>query len=398
MVTSKNPSPTRSLIIAPGGATEERYGGAGTSMARLFRYCPKSEVETTLLHAVEHHPFVTQFNHQIQCGNLPSGSSALSRMRFVRKGRKWITRYASNYDVGLVVTSLLTSLELGLSLSQAGIPFIARIENAMAGRAKRGWYGKLYDVDARRAEILRRANAIIAMSGEVANELVAIGVDPARIARIPQHCDTRQFIPAMSIDERSRYRDAMGWPDRTTLLCVGEVVPRKRQLLLIELLAQLIRRGHDIQLALVGPINNREYGDTIRARIQEFGLEDRVCMMGFTRGIQFAYRAADIFTLPSLNENMPNSLIEAMSSGLSPVISAFAGAGDCVQDGVSGHIIQGGAAEFTSWAETVSNLVEDGKRRSDLASMARRVVEKTMDSRLIVSQYVDLMNQASTEG
>jgi hypothetical protein len=114
-------------------------------------------------------------------------------MRFVRKGRKWITRYASNYDVGLVVTSLLTSLELGLSLSQAGIPFIARIENAMAGRAKRGWYGKLYNVDARRAEILRRANAIIAMSGEVANELVAIGVDPARIARIPQHCDTRHL-------------------------------------------------------------------------------------------------------------------------------------------------------------------------------------------------------------
>ena len=60
--------------------------------------------------------------------------------------------------------------------------------------------------------------------------------------------------------------------------------------------------------------------------------------MDYTRDIAFAYREADFFAFPSLEEGSPLVTYEAMANGL-PVLTSPMGAGGIVRDGKDGIIV-----------------------------------------------------------
>jgi glycosyltransferase involved in cell wall biosynthesis len=291
---------------------------------------------------------------------------------------------------------MFSALSLGDKVRQTGRPWVARIENSTSGLPVRPWYGRIRDIDAKRFAMLRRANAVIAMSAMVFDELIQAGIEPSRIVRIPQHCDTRLFTPKSGA-ERTQWRKNFGWTDRFTFVCVGEVTPRKRQLLLVRAVAQLVQEGHDVQLVLVGPINDIRYGQQIREAIDTTGLTGRIILAGFTRHVQFAFFAADAFLLASVNEGMPGSLVESMACALPAIVSDFAGATDCVKVGESGWIVPAGAEEFVMWVALMKELVR-GNCVQQFGDCARQVAESRFDSRLICPQYETVLRTASTEG
>lgn len=110
------------------------------------------------------------------------------------------------------------------------------------------------------------------------------------------------------------------------LLCVGTLVPRKGQDLLLQALARMHDRSWHCILA-GSETRDPLFTGRVRAEIARLGLGDRVQMRGecTEQELEQLYRRADVFVLPSWHEGYGMAFIEAMAHSL-PVVATRAGA------------------------------------------------------------------------
>ncbi len=156
-----------------------------------------------------------------------------------------------------------------------------------------------------------------------------------------------------------------------TVLNVGRLVPQKNQGLIISALKLLGETALDWRLEILGEGPLRT-GLTEQARAD--GLEERVAMPGSVSDPDAHYKAAGIFVLSSAYEGTPNVLLEAMSHGLSCIVSdSLPGALEYVEHDVSGLVFRSGDAAHL--AECLAMLMEREDLRHRLGAEARRRVE-----------------------
>lgn len=110
-------------------------------------------------------------------------------------------------------------------------------------------------------------------------------------------------------------------------------------------------------------------------------------------------QAADLFVCPSLEDNLPNSVMEAMACGLPVIGTSVGGIPDMVEHGVNGCLVNPG--ESISLARALRRMVD---RPSDLNQMGRRsreICEKKFASgiqaRAYTSLFEDLLAAPPTE-
>jgi glycosyltransferase involved in cell wall biosynthesis len=119
------------------------------------------------------------------------------------------------------------------------------------------------------------------------------------------------------------------------VIFAGVLAPHKGVGLLIDAWAEF-REGRDVRLLLVGPASGfyRDLGD------DPLSAAANDPTISILEHVQFEdmpgmYAAADLFALPTRAEGMPNSLLEALASGLAPLVSQVPGVIEVVE-GVSG--------------------------------------------------------------
>jgi glycosyltransferase involved in cell wall biosynthesis len=109
------------------------------------------------------------------------------------------------------------------------------------------------------------------------------------------------------------------------LLCVGTVVPRKGQALLVEALGDVPGRW---ELTIAGSLEaDPVMTDRLRAAICDTGLGERIHLVGELAAEALAahYDASDLFVSASLYEGYGMALTEALARGL-PIVAAAGGA------------------------------------------------------------------------
>ena len=77
----------------------------------------------------------------------------------------------------------------------------------------------------------------------------------------------------------------------------------------------------------------------LRAALGERGLRDRFTMLGHHADPVAVLAGADVFTLSSVHEGLPISLLEAMAIGLPPVVTAVGGMPEVITAGVDGLLV-----------------------------------------------------------
>jgi glycosyltransferase involved in cell wall biosynthesis len=129
-----------------------------------------------------------------------------------------------------------------------------------------------------------------------------------------------------------------------TLLCVGRLCEQKGQLLLIDAVAQLKRRGMDVNLVLAG---DGELRPAIEEKIIALGLKDIIEITGWLSGAQVKERMLQCraLVLPSFAEGLPVVLMEAFALSRPVVTTYVAGIPELVQDQVNGWLIPAGSLE-----------------------------------------------------
>lgn len=115
---------------------------------------------------------------------------------------------------------------------------------------------------------------------------------------------------------RKEYRSKLGIEDDVILLGhTARFDPVKNHPFDVEILAELLKKGVKAKLLMVG--DNIASGiEDVNQKISELRVEDDVIFTGVVDNVYDYEQAMDVFLLPSFNEGLPLSIIEAQVSGL----------------------------------------------------------------------------------
>ena len=172
------------------------------------------------------------------------------------------------------------------------------------------------------------------------------------------------------------------------ILNVGRAVPEKGQALLIEAVAELIGRGADARLTVVG--DGPELAE-LRALAARLGVAEAVRFTGAIGQAEILsyYARADVFAMPSFAEGVPVVLMEAMATGLPVLSTHIAGIPELVDDGESGFLVAPGRVdELSSALERV--LGASAEERAAMGRAGRAKVEAEFAMEPVAAQLLDV--------
>jgi len=143
------------------------------------------------------------------------------------------------------------------------------------------------------------------------------------------------YIPGVGIDmatfcknkeKGERLRRELGIPTSAPiLLSVGELIKRKNHRVVIETISAVDNAWYII-------CGNGPLMDEYKELAKKKGISDRIIFAGYRTDIQRFYDMADVFVIPSYQEGLPVSLMEAMASGLVCVVSDIRGNIDLISN------------------------------------------------------------------
>src|SRR4030066_873509 len=100
----------------------------------------------------------------------------------------------------------------------------------------------------------------------------------------------------------------------------GRIVPQKRLDILLDSFIALRRDGLDLSLAICGE-GISDLTHCLKQKVQQAGMQEHVCFLGYRKDWHCLVRHADLFVLPSTSEGMPNVLFEAMLLGIPCIVT-----------------------------------------------------------------------------
>ncbi|MCG6879060.1 MAG: glycosyltransferase [Deltaproteobacteria bacterium] len=104
--------------------------------------------------------------------------------------------------------------------------------------------------------------------------------------------------------------------------------------------------------------------------------------------IAMAYCASDFFVLPSLEDNLPNTMLEAMSCGTPVLAFDVGGIPDAIQNGITGELIPSG--DVRKMADAILSLLFDDKSRKKMQQNCRKLVLEKFSLDVQARQYLKL--------
>jgi glycosyltransferase involved in cell wall biosynthesis len=208
-----------------------------------------------------------------------------------------------------------------------------------------------------------RTDCLVAVSEEVRDELVAMGVAPReRFEVVRLGFDLSPF--AVGEPYRSArgtaLRRSLGIPSGARVVTlIARLVPIKRVDRFLRVCAELAS-DESVHFLVVG---DGELADELRASPAAIGLGSRLTWAGMRRDIPDVCFASDVVVLTSDNEGTPVSLIEAQAAGVPVVSTAVGGVASVVADGETGFVVEvrDEPALGREMAGAVRRILSDGR-------------------------------------
>lgn len=217
-----------------------------------------------------------------------------------------------------------------------GIPYIVSIHGGYLTIPKATWqamedpfrgkleWGKAFGFLFGSRKCLQDAAAVICVGENEYREMKQQFPDK-KVCYIPNGVNVAPFRDADPDVFRHAYKIG---PGEKLVLCLSRIDYQKNQLLLVNSFAAFAKSHPDYKLVLVGPVCVESYYKDIQNAIAQHGLQDRTLIIpGFQPDdpmLYSAYKAADMFVLPSSHEPFGIVILEAWAAG-TPVIASKVG-------------------------------------------------------------------------
>lgn len=377
-------------------------GGAGNATAYLlkeFAKVPDLKVEL-ITSAIDKKYQLEKVGTNIRIHRLPIGKnqknlhfqSQKDLLVYFWKALIFSRKLLKNeyFDLTLAFFSVPCGFLAWLLKKQFKMPYVVSLRGAdVPGYSER--FTLLYKILTPLIEkIWQEAASVIANSQGLKD--LARKTNPAqKIEIIPNGIDTQQFRPSLYDFGGEASKMGLNPPKSFTdfqILCITRITPRKGVRYLIEAFHQLSKKYSNLNLQIVGEGNEKA---NLEKLVKELGMEKQVNFVGLVphEKLPAYYQSAGVYVLPSLNEGMSNSMLEALAAGLPLLATDTGGTEELITDGVNGFVLKMKNAEDI--AEKLEILINDEELRKKMGAESRRKAEN-MGWQHVAEKYISLIN------
>jgi len=288
-----------------------------------------------------------------------------------------IRRSAERVGADLVV--LDPAVPLGVIGPRLGLPYAVLLHGAEVAIP-----GRLPVSRSVLAHVVRGSSLVISAGGYPAAEArrAVRGRGMPRVVEIPPGVDLERFTP-LDDGERIRARSDLGLPvEGPLVVSVSRLVPRKGMDVLVDAAAQLADRYPDLTVAIAGRGRDAE---RLAGRVAELGAPVRLLGGVSDADLPRLVGAADVFVMLCRNrwlgleqEGFGIVFLEAAAAGVAQVAGASGGAGEAVEDRVTGVVVRR-PTEAGDVARALADLLDDPTGREAMGRAARSRAEASFD-------------------
>lgn len=278
---------------------------------------------------------------------------------------------------------------LAPTLRRAGIPRIISLTHG-----HEVWWAKVFPFSWAIHRIGEGLDALTYL-GDFTRRSISPALSPkARDAmvRIAPGIDISHFSPD---PEPNVLREELGLKEKSVIVCVGRLVPRKGQDRLIQALPLVRRTIPNAHLLFVG---EGSYRKKLEELVRENDVKDHVTFVGrvpYTR-LPSYFRCGDIFAMPSRSrigglevEGLGIVYLEASGCGLPVIAGNSGGAPDAVVDGVTGIVVDG--TNVHEIASAIVRVLSDPAKKKAMGSVGREWVASGWSWEMWSSKFVQLL-------
>lgn len=385
-------SPNSRIILVVAAYYPDSYGGAERQATILAQALQKQGVDVTLVAPtcshdaplIEHTEFGRILRKRVRAYPNLGGRKIASFLTW----SIWVPRlFESSEWRGVpvyVFHARLHALAAALTAIRLRSPLLLKLGGGgeasefAALRSKRFLYGHLVE-----ALLRRRVDAFVANSGQIAAELRNLGIKEGRIVEFPNGVE----LPSYDfLAEAERLRTGR------RLIYTARMLPDKSVDVLYEAAIATAGEGHRLELVLVGDGPEKGRLQQLHA-LQPAHLASTVRFAGFMHDVYPELQRADFFVSASRREGQSNSLLEAMSAGVIPIVFAASGVREVVAHGVSGFVVADGTPTAFNLAISKALALSNAERRA-MSNAARRFAEAHIGIDAVAQRTLGIMERA----
>lgn len=341
----------------------EQWGGTETAIQRLFDglreyhvesivYCPALETEADDDPLREAGYRIERFHAVVPIW----GISAERKRQLISVGGNLLSfdlpsRLRREKEIGVIHTHTLGRIG-GMALTvarQRHVPFLITIHGGVLDLPPQmkknfnqrvgGWeWGKLFGLIFQSHRLFPEADAIITCNGTEARLLQE--KYPGKRILVQPH-----GVPLEMYQHDQRHAALKAFPEirgKQILLCVGRIDPVKNQSWLIEQAPRIFANHPRTILVLAGACTHHAYGEQLKRRIVQLGLQNRVLLTGGLPPndprLIGLFQQADVLAVPSLSETFGLVILEAWATGTMVLSTRTSGASTLLRHGQNGWL------------------------------------------------------------
>ena len=227
-------------------------------------------------------------------------------------------------------------------------------------------------------------NHFVAVSEDIKQWMInSIWIKNTKVSKILNGVETDKFCPRDNIGIRNSLEFSS---EDIVIGTVGRLDPIKDQRLLLQAFSCLKHEKKNLRLVLVGDGPEKRNLESVRKRLS---IGDRVVFLGERDDVDKILSAFDLFVLPSRNEGISNTILEAMATGLPVIATDVGGNPELVKHGHTGLLFPPGGCQ--ALVDALNFYIEQNPHMIEIHGQnARDRVVREFSLKRMVKEYETL--------
>lgn len=221
---------------------------------------------------------------------------------------------------------------------------------------------------------------VVTVSDYVRSHLVEEkGIPGEKVVSIPTGVDTKRFDPAGT---PGTLRDELGVGVDVPLVGTVAILRRKKgHHVLLDAIPEVLKSFPNARFVFAGDGPQRH---NIEARIRTLGIGGNVTILGLRGDVPTVLKGIDLFVLPTVQEALGTSILEASAMGKAVVATRVGGTPEVIEDGKTGLLVE--PEDSGKLAAAIVTLLNDAPLRGSMGKEGRRLVESDFSTERMVEK------------